>query len=816
MRFTLNQLIALVIKAKRTGNGKIGNGRLLVMLLAVITDCDRKDISAERTVLRCFSDTVNKNDAYHAIDRKISAITRFGQPYPYEELRFNAFEAAIQDHVKHAHYLKKMYDVCNMIFDPNLVDSFVYTILQAIKHDASMHSVLYGNQYIKKSILTGSPAHPVRICLPALLLGLLYQLHSIPPERSENTQLLTPPPCRLFALVSLSPTSLQNVGELLDLLIPNYPQTTADAIILNAPYMNPDVSYSRNYPIDFEVESQTVSQIPDTGNVYLYGNAASGKTTYLQQYAHKNVSQVTLYLPLYHYKNEIHPTYHPENSCWTLLQILLKYRFQNAYQTYEICATHETDSEMLTALFELDSLFSETTIQNAPQFCLILDGINEISSKSYLSAIHEIYSIMMRWKNVRFIISGRSTPSKILHGFQIVKLCGVQESVYFQLSDETSHSDISDLLKNPLMLNFYQSVGSTLQTKTEFLEAYFDNWLTHFHSALQSGMMSVRFLLNLAIPYIAYTMAHNRRYEIDRAGLCEGIKKAVSFYLENDKVYHNFTLFQDIRREDQFSISQYTDTAINHLSIMITDENFPHLLHFSHPCYRDYFAAKHIVTIINALDSAFGLNNPDELEKQIWAHNLHEKWFSENDTEIYKIVGEISAKANSGAYLPDLLLDWARLTDSFRLTENVISTVDAVNNHVICDLKLYDIQLPLWIPAYIKFSDHGERSCIFISCQTGFFGLFDAEIFAKYSPDRTHIYLHWSEDCYTVEFDLSDYLMTAEFYHDDAFEGVPIAEVDEKIVHGIFRNLPHFRNCEFENTKFWDENSRAKKWLLSY
>lgn len=471
---------------------------------------------------------------------------------------------------------------------------------------------------------------------------------------------------------------------------------------------------------------------------------------------------------------------------------------------------------MLTALFELDNLFSETTIQNTPQFCLILDGINEISSESYLSALHEIYSIMMHWKNVRLIVSGRSTLPKILHEFQIVKLCGVQESAYCHLLDNTLHSDISDLLKNPLILNFYQSVGSTLQTKTEFLEAYFDYWLTHFHSASQSGMMAARFLLKLAIPYIAYTMAHNRRCEIDRAGLCEGIERAVSFYLENDKVYQNFTLFQDIRREDQFSISQYTDTAINHLSIMIADEICPHLLHFSHPCYRDFFAAKHIVTIITALDSAYGMNNPDELEKQIWAHNLHEKWFSEDDTEIYKIVGEMAAKSNRGDDLPDLLLDWARLTDSFRLTENVISTVDAVNNHVFCDLKFYDIQLPLWIPAYIKFSDHGERSCMFISCHTGFFGLFDAEIYAKYSTDRTHIFLHWSEDCYTVEFDLSNYSMTAEYYHDDAFEGVTIAEIDEKIVHRIFCNLPHFRNCEFENTKFWDENGRAKKWLLSY
>ena len=81
--------------------------------------------------------------------------------------------------------------------------------------------------------------------------------------------------------------------------------------------------------------------------------------------------------------------------------------------------------------------------------------------------------------------------------------------------------------------------------------------------------------------------------------------------------------------------------------------------------------------------------------------------------------------------------------------------------------------------------------------------------------DDYYLY-NFDSDGNLIIYDLSDYSMIAEYYHDDEFEGVPIAEIDEQVIQGIFRNLPHFRGCEFENVKFWDDDSNAKKWLLSY
>lgn len=819
MRFTLKQLLALIIEAKRKGTGKIGNGRLFVMLLSVLIDCNPEFVTSERTVLHCFSDQLNKNDAYHAVDRRLYKIIRAGQPYPHEKMHFSGFEAALNAQSRYAVYLKKMSSVCETIFEPKLTESFVYSVLQAIRQDTEMQSVLYGRQYIAKEMLSGSPAHPVRISLPALLLGLLYQLHNGSPEESEETALLPLPNTRLFRLVSFPKAAFHNSSELAEFLTLNVPENIADAITLNAHYLNQKISGQQLYPIEFEIGTQTASDIPDSGNMYLYGNAAIGKTTYLRGYAHENEAQVNLYLPLYQYKKEIYPAYHTEYSCWILLQILLKYRYQNAYQTYEICAAYESESGFLTELCKLDKLFSEQPNRNKPQYCLILDGIHEVPLEYQSDAVYELEMIAARWENVRLIISGRKPAKKQFQDFQKVKLCGVSDSVFSQYADDTA---VQESLKSPLFLEFSQSNKDSVNTRSALLDAYFEQCLIRQCSTAIAAN-NMRFLVKLALPYIAFTMAHRGETVIDKSELCGAIRKAISFFFDNERVYQNYTLSHDIMRDSRFSVNQYADYIRNHLAIM-EEENSKYLLRFSHKYFRDYFAAKHIVTVVSALRAAYELKNTDELQRNIFEQQLHEIWFQEHDSEIYRIIGEITLNGldlNNVFYAYEktpigYLLDTAKITETFRLTENIISTIAAYHNNVVCGVIFRDLQMPMWIPAYIKFSVNGENASVFEYCYFGMVGLFDADIYAKYSQDHSHIYLHWSEDSYTAEFDLSDYSMIAEYYHDDEFEGVSIANIDEQIVQGIFRNLPHFRGCVFRNIKFWDENGRAKKWLLPY
>lgn len=191
-RLTLNGLISLIIQAKITGKGKTGNGRVLIRLLSVIADCPA-DSQKERNLLSIFSSHADKQAAYQQINRFLVDFIRNGNGFPADKITVHQFENQVSLHSKtnwkyYRSYLAETGKFCEEILDKAKVSAFIGTLLNLLKEDDSVQSVFYGGQFLAKNSLISDT--PKKICLEALLLGLLYHtLKKFTPANAGDIQM---------------------------------------------------------------------------------------------------------------------------------------------------------------------------------------------------------------------------------------------------------------------------------------------------------------------------------------------------------------------------------------------------------------------------------------------------------------------------------------------------------------------------------------------------------------------------------------------------------------------------------------------------
>ena len=210
--------------------------------------------------------------------------------------------------------------MCNEIIDREKLDFLVYTLLKIIRLDDSIGRIFYGSEFVPKEKLFGSYANPKRICVEALLLGLLYHVHKNPAD-TPKTELLEVPARRTFRAVRFDDENSLNL-ELPIGLIENIRDGARHQESADVKYM-----------LELRHENELITELPDGGNIFLYGVGGSGKSTLLINQI-RNENTVNFYLPLYQYRQEIHEKIR-SGSCWILLNILLKYHYQYEYRTYE-------------------------------------------------------------------------------------------------------------------------------------------------------------------------------------------------------------------------------------------------------------------------------------------------------------------------------------------------------------------------------------------------------------------------------------------------------------------------------------------------
>lgn len=494
-RLTLNILLSLIIQSKVIGRGIIGNGRLYVKFMKIIADNDSAELSADKNILNKFNNELVEKEAYRKLERFISRFLKDGKGYPYKIISYNEFEKCIGNTEKIVEYLRKLESVCDEIIDCTKLNSLVYTLLEIIRQDSSIKKILYGSEFISKDKLFGSHAHPKRICLEALIIGLLYHVHKNPAE-SENIELLNAPDRLKFHVIRFSDE------KSLDL---EMPIKLIENIHENAKRQK---SSEMKYSLELRNEDEMLTEIPDSGNVFLYGVGGAGKSTLLLNQI-RDENSVNFYFPLHQYKKEIHENLQ-SGSCWILLNILLKYHYQYEYPTYETCSACEGENVVLHQLTEFDWQLKDNPDNWKPRYILLLDGLNEMSSELQEDFAAELAHIVNKWKNIRIIITGRTVPQyDVFDEFQQLEVCGISDidrnsalSILPDFNVISGKESLMDILKIPMFLVMYlesQETDKAMNTHGEILDSYIMKQSCQYNDVM-------RFILKYALPFAAKRM----------------------------------------------------------------------------------------------------------------------------------------------------------------------------------------------------------------------------------------------------------------------------------------------------------------------
>jgi len=273
MKLTLRTLLFLIIQAKKTGNGKIGNGRMLIQFLLTFADIDGTERSDERCILRKFCDDAMLADAYKSVNRRIDRFLHEGKGYPHDRLAFTNFERNMSDLSRYRVHLAKMAKVCAQVLDETKIAPFVHTLLEILRPDDGIQQIPYGCGFLPKSTLFGTFAHQKKICLEALLLGLFYLTHKeFSTEYSENPEILALPEKLPFHLVRYTKRrfSTADHGDLENLLHPEFPLSLKENLHENAkrPYAVTEVRTADFpesklfYPLEFRSADGMKNPLP--------------------------------------------------------------------------------------------------------------------------------------------------------------------------------------------------------------------------------------------------------------------------------------------------------------------------------------------------------------------------------------------------------------------------------------------------------------------------------------------------------------------------------------------------------------------------
>lgn len=216
-------------------------------------------------------------------------------------------------------------------------------------------------------------------------------------------------------------------------------------------------------------------------------------------------------------------------------------------------------------------------------------------------------------------------------------------------------------------------------------------------------------------------MTETHSYEISKAEISQAAEKAVSTFIHNEYVYQNYIAPKGINRSTILSELEACDVVeaiIENRCFMEVSETQPHILYFAHQYYRDYFAARYILNLLEALKISYKYKSEEKI-RFFNKYDLGSVWFIDDDEDIYRLIGEIcgdyknaDAEENgTDRTILDDLLDMCREFDAFRATENVIRTVALARDNLICDVDFSNTSLPLEIPADIKFYECDFSEC---------------------------------------------------------------------------------------------------------
>ena len=230
--------------------------------------------------------------------------------------------------------------------------------------------------------------------------------------------------------------------------------------------------------------------------------------------------------------------------------------------------------------------------------------------------------------------------------FYKIEVCGITDSerdaVLYDFSDISGNKSLMDILKIPMFLNMYlESNSDELNTRGEILDFYIMNWKSKSSEIFETGNENdtIQFIVQYILPCAAKNMLDKYNsfkyierskisYEIIRGDLLKVIDKTFGIYILDEYVYQSYIAPKGFRKKILLQSREKVDfieLILDNIGLMRVSENDSTNLHFVHQYFRDYFAAKHILNLLEIVDTSYKESSVEEQKEAFKAGQPHEK-----------------------------------------------------------------------------------------------------------------------------------------------------------------------------------------------
>lgn len=423
-------------------------------------------------------------------------------------------------------------------------------------------------------------------------------------------------------------------------------------------YLSDHLLHMRGETIDGNISPIMELCTQNPGDIVVIGEGGIGKTTFLQQILTdhftitKNGTQVML-----PYRQGIQiPIFVELNRCPAMIgewyePVRQKTNFITRYVAQMLenhLSLDAVDSQTLTLL---EKEFQRTPVKDVPEYLLLLDGFNEVSTeasargKSVRSYLNDEISVLHTYRNVRIITTSRETQtSAFMQHFQNIRLLGLEDSDITThlskcgmkdtaISITMANKQLVTCLRVPLFLcmfaSEYQENELLPETSGEILYFFFHR-NSAFYNARQRfadtrtnplNMLETAVVLDFILPYIGWRFENSDAFSMSatdfREAVCDSLQILSRLFLNGKSIpfedfqYDSATLEAAIhtlygensmpRTEDILDCIHTYLGILYHYSDAFADSCGQSRFAFIHHHFRDYFSSVFDIQLLRML-----------------------------------------------------------------------------------------------------------------------------------------------------------------------------------------------------------------------
>lgn len=423
-------------------------------------------------------------------------------------------------------------------------------------------------------------------------------------------------------------------------------------------YLTDSILNLRGKTADGAISSIIELCIKDTLDMVVIGEGGIGKTTFLQQLLTESFLDTSAGEKKYRsYRQGIQiPLFVELNRCPTTIgnwydPTYGKTNFITRYIVQMLENHSSLDAVKPENLVLLEKEFQRTPPNGIPEYLLLLDGFNEVSTrtsingKSVRSYLSDEISILHSYPNIRIISTSRETQSAaFMHEFQTVRLLGLEDTDITEYLRECGMSDTSvgitmankqlvTCLRIPLFLCMFASEYGENEllpeTSGEILYCFFHRNSAFYNARQRSDdahtnpltATETAVILDFILPYIGWIFEDSDTFSLS----AEELGKALldSFRILNSLFLQgNAIPFEDFRSEKNVFMKAVRSLYLENDSLRITDiidciQSYLGILYhysdtfagiggqsryaFIHHHFRDYFSAIFDIQLLRML-----------------------------------------------------------------------------------------------------------------------------------------------------------------------------------------------------------------------